>query len=248
MVDGGTYPDANPPFDTFVSGIETVKDFNRNALGAGWRLAEEMADLHREAMVTLSRQAGPHSSIQEEAVFLLGTHAFNLLTASMGEIVRGQFDVAMYLVRPLFDTAALILACGLHPDLAAKYRRGQFSAADARRQHVADLEAAGDPELATDIDRMLREEASAANIASHPGLVHADKLLAQTGNIISPTLGGRPDAAQAVLLARTSLLYEQQAMMWLRTGQRDALAGEWSERFDELSAAFLEWMAATDER
>jgi hypothetical protein len=92
------------------STISTWPDFaeqNITNLGDGWKIAEEMAQLHAIALQRISRAVVPHPSQQDEGTLLLGAHGLNLFLEFMGLVIRGRFDVASHLVRAILDCQSL---------------------------------------------------------------------------------------------------------------------------------------------
>lgn len=66
-------------------------------------IAETFAGLHQQAVKRISVHFGPQPPVNARAVLAIASHAFNVYVSTLSLAVRGQFDVARYLVRPLFD-------------------------------------------------------------------------------------------------------------------------------------------------
>src|SRR5688572_29244796 len=94
---------------------------------------QRMLDLHITAVQELARQAGNEPSPSDEAVILLGCHAYNLVDSLFQLLTDGRFDVALYLLRPLWDASALIVGAGISDELADDMWSGRLKASNARK-------------------------------------------------------------------------------------------------------------------
>lgn len=233
--------------NAFIVLQDEVITANREALGIGWTGGRELSELHAEGLLSISRAAGEQPGSSDQAVLLLGAHAWNLFSAGMEDLLRGRFDVVAYLLRPLADSGQLLVATGLDEDLAVRFLgEGELKASEARRHMVKILSDLGETDLANDVDRVYRDDHNALNQLAHPGPVQLDKLLERRGDSVVPVLGGRPDPRQSIRLARGLVLGEVLALANLWSCRHNYLGRSWGQRLHDLHDALSGWLKDTD--
>lgn len=235
--------------DDLVTGWNETATEHRAALGDGWNLASTFLQLHGDAITRFSVGIGETPTEREQAAVLLAVHGYNLYVAVLGLIVRGQFDAAAYLMRPLLEMWVLFVAAARHDDIASKYLAGQLSTKDALKRNKTEL--ANQPEdgaeLSRDLDRTFRDEWKATSSISHVGIVHAAKLVVRADNVITPTVGGHVDREEAVRLCRAAHLQERRLLGFARGIFSPVLDADWNARYEKTASRYQEWMRATEE-
>jgi len=215
---------------------------NREGIGRGWNLAVEMLNLHSVAIEAVSRAAGGQPKSNEKVVILLGVHGANLTVAALGLIVRGQFDVVRYLMRSIFDCHTLMAGCGLDPNLADRFLRGEEKlAAVARKQTLAGMRADGDSEDANWIESRFKGDYEAANDLSHVAPSQVGLVL-EGGSVRTPVVGGRVDPSEASLLWKATLEQEHWALIWLSGLAANVVDDNWRAQFGDLQARVPTYM------
>ena len=158
-----------------------IAEHHREALGGGLQVAARFAQLHGQAVQEFS-QAVQQDGPRKRAVVVLGNHSHNIYTAALDLVIRGLFDVAAYLRRPLSDMPALILVAGKYEEHAKRVLPGgnKLRPSEARKLVEAD------PELA---EAFSQEEGvySYMNEYSHVNPYHVESMLDITDD------GGLPD-------------------------------------------------------
>ena len=223
-----------------------VTGVNREALGESWGKGRELALFHREVLEELSREAGPQPNPRDETALLLACHGWNVFVAVMDSTVAGKFDVAAYLLRPLFDIGPLILVCANDDERAQRFRNDKYRGGQARKDLVS-LVNTGEPELAEGVSRIWKDDADATHELSHAGYVHFDKLVEQRGDAIHPILGGRPDAHEAKGLASAAIAAEVKLLRWLLLSRPGYFGERWLDRFEAIETPLSGWIKAAQD-
>ena len=154
-------------------------------------MAERFSQLHGLAIQEFARTTAGDGP-RKRAVVVLGIHSHNIYTTALDLVIRGLFDVAAYLHRPLFDTPALILLAGKYEEHAKRVLPGgtELRPSEARKLVEAD------PELA----EAFSQDAgvySHMNQYSHVNPYHVESVLDLTDDGVFPTIGGRRDRLRA---------------------------------------------------
>lgn len=230
--------------DDYASPWTPTATENRKAIGDGWRLADEFAGLHLEALESISKRAGRKPSDQELASILIASHAFNLYAATLRLIIHGQFDIASYMLRALLDAQGLFYAISRKSDLAAKFLNDQLKASTARKFVVRDLRNNGMKQDADFLDQRWSDESDAANKLAHACAIHAGKLIEQNNGSITPVLCGRADQAEAPMMCLAALEDELWFVTWLQVFHAAVLLPDWINSFDQAKNLYKPWAAA----
>ena len=212
-----------------------IAEHHREALGGGLQVAARFAQLHGQAVQEFS-QAVQQDGPRKRAVVVLGNHSHNIYTAALDLVIRGQFDVAAYLMRPLSDMPGLILATANDEEHAKRLLPGGsgLPASDARRFVEAD------PELA---EALLQEDGvySYMNQYSHVNPYHAESLLDITDDGIFPTVGGRMDELRARRDASIVCELEMHILAALGNQLPTDSSEEWWEGLGQSVASANQW-------
>lgn len=233
--------------EDFVTGWNAVADAHRDSDPKRWALCHEFASLHVEALNAIARQSGAKQSPSDAAVLLLGVHAFNLYTALIGLVVRGQFDVASHLYRGLGDSGGLIYATGNHSDLAERWHSGELKASTARKQLEADLRASDAIDAADVIKNRFLDDFGAMNDLAHVKNIHADKLVHRENGLTIPAVGGHRDDGQYAEMVLGVLDQERWCLTFMSAVRRSALPEEWRARFTQASQLYTTLLTPLDE-
>jgi hypothetical protein len=218
-------------------------DCNLAELAEGWNLVEEMAELHWLALQALSATAGRRPSKQDECVLLLGGHGLNLLIGTVELIVKGQFDVASYLLRALFDCESLSYAVHAKPELADRFLADDLRSFEGRRMIIENIRSL-DPDLADFLDKRYRDEFDAANDMSHVNLTQLDKLVTSDGQSITPVVGGRCDGIVARRMTGVVVEHEHWHLTWFAAFRTDTMGPDWTARYKACGESMRPWMKA----
>lgn len=226
------------------STVSTWPDFaeqNITNLGDGWKIAEEMAQLHAIALQRVSRVVGPHPSQQDQGTLLLGAHGLNLFLEFMGLVIRGRFDVASYLARAILDCQSLSFAVQSDAALAAQFFDGKLRGYQGREQVVEAIRPV-EAELAAYLESRFKDEAGAANDLSHVNLTHVDKVLDREGDSVMPIVGGRVDHDLSRLLTGSALEHEDWHLSWFKAFHGPTLGQAWIHEHSTTKNSFRAWM------
>lgn len=230
--------------EDYVANWTPTATAHRIALGDGWNISQEFLKLHLDALESVA-VPGQKPSEQERAVMVLGAHGFNIFAASLKLAVRGEFDVALYLLRPLIDIQAQFYAVSKDSALASDYLNDKLKASKARKLVISDLVSAGDAKNATWLKDRWSDEAQATNDMAHSNPLHGDKLLEATGGSVTPWLGGRHDDVEVRMLIVGCLEYEHWLLGWYKAFHASKLPIEWIPTFASVSGQFGTWAKAT---
>ena len=229
--------------DYIATWTPTAED-HKAALGDGWQIACEFIDLHLQALESTA-VPGKKPTDQEQAAMAIGAHGFNIFAASLKLIVRGEFDVALYLLRPLIDIQAQLYAVSKDSALATDYLKDELKASTARKLVISDLRAAGDVANAQWLEDRWSAEADAANNLAHSNAVHGDKLLQANNGSVTPCLGGRTDEAESSHMVVGCLEYEHWLLGWYRAFHASVLPKDWIPTLLAVGDRFGSWAKAT---
>jgi len=232
-----------------VGGLQEIVQFHQDVVGDAWAIAGSLTGLHADVLGRLSRAIGNDWSDAEQGVLLLGSHAFNVFTAAVGATCRGEFDTIQYLTRAAHDAASLVTVCAISDSHSERWLRGELKASEARRDFVQVLSDAGHVDEAADLDKLLREEAEAANVAAHLGPLHADRLIRKDEDgVLWPTIGGRSDSRLALRQIEMSLALEITTLSPLLSSFVQPSEPSELDRFTELHERLRVWRSELLER
>ena len=230
--------------DLVVKEWGSREEEHRRSLGDGWTLAEEYVALHVEATRKISKAAGSSPSQSDQATILLLGHGLNLFMETMGLLVRGLFDVSVHLLRGLMDTQSLVYACASREVFGARYMEEEgepLKGAEARKLFVADVRSQDDA-LANDLNRILSDDADAANDLAHVKLLHGDKLSIVEAGKVTPISWGIADAAEAVRQSQAALSQEHSLLVSLKAFRTEVVGQQWIKELDGKDARLVEHM------
>ena len=179
-----------------------------------------------------SNRMGP----RKRAVVVLGNHSHNIYTAALDLVIRGLFDVAAYLRRPLSDMPALILVAGKYEEHAKRVLPGgnKLRPSEARKLVEAD------PELA---EAFSQEEGvySYMNEYSHVNPYHVESMLDITDDGVFPTVGGRMNELRARRDAAIVCRLEMNILCALKAQLPTDSSQQWREGFVQSIASANQW-------
>ncbi|MCH8009895.1 MAG: hypothetical protein IIC91_13635 [Chloroflexi bacterium] len=230
--------------DLVVTSWGSREEDHKRSLGDGWPLAEDYVALHTEAMRKISKAAGSSPSQSDQATILLGCHGLNLFIETMGLLVRGLFDVSAQLLRPLMDTQSLVYACARGEDLASRYLEEEgkpLKAAEARKLFVAHVRSEDDA-LANDLDRILSDDADAANDLAHVKRLHGDKLSMVEAGKVTPTAWGMTDPGEAVRQSQAAISQEHGLLVSLKAFRTEVVGQRWIKELDGMDTRLVKHM------
>ena len=201
----------------------------------GLQVAARFAQLHGQAVQEFS-QAVQQDGPRKRAVVVLGNHSHNIYTAALDLVIRGQFDAAAYLMRPLSDMPGLILATANDEEHAKRLLPGGsgLPASDARRFVEAD------PELA---EAFSQEEGvySYMNEYSHVNPYHVESMLDITDDGVFPTVGGRMNELRARRDAAIVCRLEMNILCALEAQLPTDSSQQWREGLVQSIASANQW-------
>lgn len=210
-------------------GWNAVADAHREAQPTLWAMCHDFADLHAEAAERIARPVGPYPSAGEEKMVLLVAHALTVYVAVAGLVARGQFDVALYLFRPLFDAGPLIVETTDSSDEG----RLELKATPARIRFIDALRAAGHEKEAAEMEKLLRErEYPLMQEMAHLNPVHLGQLVRPTSKGRELTFGPQRDAERFAVMLRGIFRYEARNIAFINHTCHRWLAEGWPERFE----------------
>lgn len=234
-------------FADLLTGWNEPAEVHRAALTDGWSLAVDLARLHGEAIAAFSERTVPTPSEREQAALLVAAHAYNVFIGALGTTIRGQFDVAAYLMRPLLEGWVVFVAVARDDEYAAKFMAHRLHTNDAWRRTKDELKKAGETELVQDLDRIFRDEQDATDDLAHVSVLHADKLVTRESEELVPHLAGAIDHGEATRMWRGALVQERRLLGFMRGIFGPVLDEDWQQRFESLQLRFHAWMQETDE-
>ena len=214
---------------------------NIAGLGDGWKIAEELVQLHSIALQRISRAVGPHPSQQDQGALFLGIHGLNLFLEFMGLVIRGRFDVAPYLARAILDCQSLAFAVQSDAGLAAQFFDGKLRGYQGREKVVEAIRPI-EAELAAYLERRFKDEAGAANDLSHVNLTHLDKILDRKGDSFTPIIGGRVDHDLSRRLTGSALEHEEWHLSWFEAFHGSTVGQDWVDERSAMKDSFRAWM------
>ena len=198
-------------------------------------MAERFGQLHGSAVQEFSPH-DPGDGPRKRAVVVLANHSYNIYTAALDLVIRGQFDVAAYLSRPLSDMPALILVTGKYEEHAKRILPGgnKLRASEARELVEAD------PELA---EAFSQEEGvySHMNEYSHVNPYHTESLLEISDDGVIPTVGGKMDELRARRDASIVCHLEMKILAALGEQLSTHTGEQWWEGFGQSVASANQW-------
>lgn len=219
---------------------------HRDAVGQGWPIAEDFLRLHGDALIAFSKQVGSSPNEREQAALLVSTHGYNLYVGALASILRGQFDVAAYQLRPLLEAWVVFVAVARDEDFARRFLSHQLGTQDAwkrTRQELQKVEA----ELTQALDKTFREEWSVTNDLAHVSALHVDRLVERAGRSITPHAGGLLDREQAVALWQGATLQYARLLIYQRGTFSPVLSSEWQRQFEDAYTRYQVWMRALEQ-
>ncbi len=230
--------------DLVITSWGSLEEEHRRSLGDSWALAEEYLALHAEATRKISMAAGISPSQSDQATILLLGHGLNLFVETMGLLVKGLFDVSAHLLRPLMETQSLVYACAGREDFAARLMEEEgepLKAAGARKLFVAHVRTE-DEDLADDLDRILSDDADAANDLSHVKLLHGDKPTKVEAGKVTPVAWGIRDPAEAVRQSQAALSQEHRLLVSLKAFRAQVVGQQWIKELDGMDIRLVKHM------
>lgn len=197
-----------------------------------WQLCEDFASLHGEAAEQVARSVANATSSSEadETLMLLVIHGMNIYRMAVGLVVEGEFDVALYFFRALFDVGPLIYGTQ-HPDLVEEGKA--LSAAEARIRFVKGLREDGHESEADWMDKLWRDrEYALMQEMAHLNRAHLAQLIRPTATHRELTLGPRYDDEQCTALLRGILQFESRTLIFIHGTCHKWVGEEWSKRWE----------------
>lgn len=237
-------------FNVLVFGPMPVSADHRSAMADFLPAARAAVEVHASAAVAAS-MAGFVASKRDEALMLLSCHTLNLFLEFVGCVMRGRFDAASYLARPIHDAASLLRYASGDEEAASALLRGRkVPASTARIAMVKELRSPPGlqlgKELADEIDRFESDNADAANHLAHLNLVHLDKLVEASGDDrLRATIGGRVDPSEAARLLSVAVYCELLSLTALRTRVSTRFGDQWTADCEEAISRLEAWMRST---
>lgn len=216
-------------------GWSGIAELHRAALGAGWDVAEQFVQLHLSAVREFTVVVGQLGS-REQAVIELGVHSLNLYAGAFALLVRGQFDVAPYLMRGLYDVPCLILATDGEEAIAERFlsEDDELKPSDARRWVEANHD------YARVFLNQSDEIRSFMNEYSHVGRYQTKSMLDVSDGGITPTFGGRRDEWR--VHRDTAVVGKFEMLALTALGQtRSGLSDRWWAVFGQAVADYHDW-------
>jgi len=199
--------------------------------------AHEALRVHLEAGNVVAKEHA-QSSNAEQALLLLICHSANLFLETSAMVFAGRFDVAFYLLRPLYDCSTLTRFLALSEVRATHFLEGgAVRASESRIAWVDEIRALGqmqpdawedDPGLPDEVNRILKDNAFALNSFTHVSYNHVRRLLEIDGERNIPTVGGRTDTTEATDMLRAVAHSEMFALSQLRIGVAHMMSDEWA--------------------
>ena len=221
-----------------------IAELHRAALGDGWDVAERFVALHTSAMWQFAATARP-LGVCERAAIQMGVHSLNLYTGALGLLVRGQFDVASYLMRSVYDSHSLLQAASTDEDnarrLLGEIPGKRLSASHAR---VWVERNGGFSGYGLEVDEPYQKEIaqlrSAMNRYAHTGHYQAESVLSIAEGGITPTFGGHLDGRR--LLRDVAIIGKLEMYTLTVIGRlHPSLDGEWFKSYSEAFGLYQMW-------
>lgn len=228
----------------FVPILTDAAKSHRAGSAEAWDIGGAFVDLHLAALQTLSEAAKTTPSESNTALIGLTCHGFNLYVAAFDLATSGKFDVAILLMRAIFDCGPLVYAVAKDDAIAKRFNEDSFSGADARKLQIDDI-ASLEPELAAGLTRQWKSEYDAVNKAAHVKAVHSEKLLAIVDGQVTPWVGGREDLEECTHMYRAANFGEFWHLSSLANFRVELLGGAWVRRFKAAGRKFDSWMKET---
>lgn len=226
----------DPTFEGWVAGWNDVADNNMRSIGDGWNLAAEAIVLHRDALEEI-RTSNKATETQKRAIVLLGVHMARSFGAGLGLTARGIFDAAPYVMRGLYDTQSLLLGCILLDEsFATDVLDGKKKnlPATARKELVDAMRAAGNTELADDLDDRFNRDRNAGNGLAHTNAYHLVRVRGPLPDgSWAPTFDGFHLESEAKVLCAGMLEIEDWALRWFSIFGDDFLSESWKQRHEQ---------------
>ena len=117
----------------------------------------------------------------------------------------------------------------------------RLKVAEARKLFVADVRSEDDA-LANDLDRILNDDADAANDLAHVKLLHGDKLTNREGRSVTPVAWGRTDPAEARRQSQAALSQEHRLLVSLKAFRTEVVGQQWIKKLDGTGARLVKHM------
>ena len=212
-------------------------------MGEGWRIAQQFVELHLRAVREFGAAVSGDGP-RKRAVVVLGNHSFNICTSALDLVLLGKFDVATYLMRPLFDMPGLILATAGDTEAARRffYEDRGLDASDARK-----LVERSQPDIGRAL-KWTRDARRTMNIYSHANSYHAMSILSLSDDGVVPEVGGRLDELRVLREAANVLRLELGVLIALGAQLSSDSHGEWWDDFGQYVASHREWHASVSAR
>ena len=221
-------------------GEAKVMEANRDAIGSAYGTAVALFELHQQGIDPLFRGAAPADAdyLNRVACRLVALHGFNLAMSAFSLTMLGQFDVAPYLFRGVFDAHGLFFGCAVDHGVAKSFLDGEHAAGPARKAAVRFVRDRHGTAAAEMLARQYQRDGDDLNAMSHAGSSHLRRMF----NGSTPTLGGHVDAAKARDYWAV-LLREEWSMVRL-LGLFAGVDDEWRTKCDKLEDELDEYWKA----
>ena len=213
---------------------------HQSALGSLYRYTTSLMNLHVEGINSIHEAVGIHQDIQDKFVVLLSSHAFNIFEAIVDSSKSGRFDASLYLLRPLWDTSALVFAVGASEGHAESFQRNELSAAKARTFLVETLTTIGRSDLAVGMNSHFLKNYGPLQELAHVNMLQIEWLVEEAGeDAVRPRLGIRADVGRAEALLRAAMLAEVEVLTNLQGVRGKLLSADWFPRVNALHRVLL---------
>ncbi len=226
---------------TFIELNSETSKKHRIWMKEGWAIGDMFVSLHVDALKPISRRTMDDPTDSDLGLVQLSCHGLNLYTSTLDLAVHGKFDVALHLLRALFDCGPLVYAVAKSDELAQRFDREKLKASEARRLQIADI-GAHEQDLAAGLNNQWLREYESLNTATHVNPVHAEKLLHVREGKATPWVGGRDDVDECRKVFEAAHMGEFWHLSGVNNFRRELLGEQWGERFRDATKHFKDWM------
>lgn len=215
-------------FSELLSSWDASCEENRTSVGPGWEIAQLGLNLQVDALQQIQGSGLFDETVQENAFLLAGMHSARLLASAFSLVIRGYFDVALYLARPVKDAEAILLGCGRDLDFARRVVADEAHLArTARTELIAWFrDSQVDHEFVETLNARFLADADAGNNAAHTRAHHLYRVVA--GDVaVGPTLAGIANTEMDAELWAAFLEVSDWKLRWISLIADDCLSDDW---------------------